>query len=165
MHETPVPSAAPSIDSHRRRAPGWAPAVAATTAGCAGDQVSDRSLRFVLPRDAEQLVTGQSGLLGLGGASAAVWVDPRGEEAYRAGHIPGAIHLPFSRVSVEHTMLEPYDVILVYGDEFNDPIAQGMSKRLLQLGHRDVRTLRGGLRAWTADGRALEADDGTPTER
>jgi 3-mercaptopyruvate sulfurtransferase SseA len=35
-----------------------------------------------------------------------------------------------------------------------------MSKRLMELKHKDVRTLRGGLRAWADAGLELDTGDG-----
>ena len=52
--------------------------------------------------------------------------------------------------------------MIVYGNDYNDPVADGMSKRLIELGHKDVRTLMGGLRAWKADGYAVESGDPKP---
>jgi 3-mercaptopyruvate sulfurtransferase SseA len=131
-------------------------AVIAVAAGCDSKKTSDRSLSFVDPTDAEQLVGGRRGLLGLGPAGKTAWVDPRSELDFRNGHIPGAIHMPFARVREDHERLLEYDVLIVYGDEYRDPVAEGMSKRLLELGHRDVRTLRGGVLAWSESGRTLE---------
>jgi 3-mercaptopyruvate sulfurtransferase SseA len=34
-----------------------------------------------------------------------------------------------------------------------------MSKRLMALGYRDVRTLTGGMRAWKSDGNPIETAD------
>ena len=40
----------------------------------------------------------------------------------------------------------------------------GMSKRLLELGFKDVRTLRGGLRAWTDAGFEVEEGAGVRSQ-
>ena len=71
------------------------------------------------------------------------------------GHIRGAVSLPFSRVSTDYPILHQYDTVIVYGKDYNDPVAEGMSKRLIELGVSDVRTLRGGLRAWESAGNEL----------
>ena len=42
--------------------------------------------------------------------------------------------------------------ILVYGEGFQDILADAASKRLIQLGYKDVYTLRGGIQQWEADG-------------
>ena len=104
--------------------------------------------------DAIELVEGHKRLLG--GTATGAWVDPRSDKAYGEGHIPGAIHVPFQSVATRHQVLRGYDVLVVYGNDYNDPKAEGMSKRLVELGHKDVRTLRGGLRAWTNAGHELE---------
>ncbi len=127
--------------------------------GCTGTKTSDRSLSFVTPPEAEALIQGRKKLLGLGGKSAGVWVDPRSDREFREGHIPGAVHLPAEVIDDRHRSLRDYDVVIVYGDSYNDSVALAASKRLIELGH-DVQTLRGGLRAWTAAGNALAPGDG-----
>jgi rhodanese-related sulfurtransferase len=115
-------------------------------------QISDRDIQLVDLTDARELVEGRKRLFGLAGTAAGAFVDPRSARLYRQGHIPGAIHLPFQDVSTRSDVLSRYDVLVVYGDAYDDELAMGMSKRLMELGFRDVRTLRGGLKAWTAAG-------------
>lgn len=115
--------------------------------GCS-TKPSDRALVFVTPAEGEQLVQGQKRLLGIGNSKGGVWIDARTPQAYQAEHIPGAINVPFERVTQEYDRLKDYSTIIVYGEEYNDARALGMSKRLMALGHKDVRTLTGGLRAW-----------------
>ncbi len=124
--------------------------------GCTNRITSDRDLVLVDPAEAVKLVDGQKRLLDLGSNAAGAWVDPRGESQFRAGHIPGAISLPFQNVTADHDKLKGYDVLIVYGDDYHDPKAEGMSKRLLELGFKDVRTLRGGLQAWADLGHPVE---------
>lgn len=119
--------------------------------GCAGSP-SDKVLKPVSVLEAKDLVQERSRLLGLGGKSTGAWVDSRQDAEYIAGHIPGAINMPYERVTLEHKSLDQYSIIIVYGGDYNDSRANGMSKRLMELGHGDVRTLTGGLRAWKADG-------------
>ena len=125
------------------------------------NKTSDRSLVFVSPEEGMQLAAGEEKkLLGLAGATSGVWIDPRTEEAFVLGHIPGALHLPLKDVATNHEQLKGYDVIIVYGDGYHDPVATGMSKKLLQFGYKDVRTLQGGLRAWRDAG--FEVETGLP---
>lgn len=124
--------------------------------GCSSKNLTDRDLVFVNTNEAQELVQGRKRLLGLGGTVAGKWVDARSEEDFRKGHIPGAVNLPYERVTKDHKMLEEYDILIVYGSDYNDSRADGMSKRLMELGHDDVRTLVGGLRAWKSDGNPLE---------
>ena len=128
-------------------------------AGGCSRQTSNRDLVLVDPDEASALVSRQRGLLGLRGPVAAAWVDPRSEANFLQGHIPGAINLPFQDVTAGHHRLKSYEILVVYGDDFADPRAQGMSKRLLELGFKDVRTLRGGLRAWVTAGKTLEVGE------
>ncbi len=124
--------------------------------GCGTGKTSDLNLVLIDPAGAVELVKGQQRLLGLAPSRTGVWVDPRNEAQFLAGHIPGAVSLPYQNVTADHEKLKAFDVVIVYGDGYNDPKARGMSKRLIELGLKDVRTLHGGLRAWTAAGHPLE---------
>ena len=134
-------------------------ATALLAGGCGGKSISDRDLVLIDPQEGMELVEGRKKLLGLAGTENAAWVDPRSARKYRDGHIPGAIHLPFQKLADEEDRLRGYDVLIVYGDEFKDDLAGGMSKRLLELGFKDVRTLRGGIKAWTRADLELETGD------
>ncbi|MCI0365389.1 MAG: rhodanese-like domain-containing protein [Phycisphaerales bacterium] len=122
--------------------------------GCSS-KPSDRDLVLLGPDQATELVAGKRTLLVLG-SEEAVWVDARSESDFRTGHIPGAISLPYERVSADHKQLDDYDILIVYGNDYNDPRSVGMSKRLMELGHKDVRTLQGGFRAWKEEGNPIE---------
>ncbi|MHC4219362.1 MAG: rhodanese-like domain-containing protein [Planctomycetota bacterium] len=125
-------------------------------AGCGERKISDRDLVLIDSTEAMALAGSHQRLLGLAADKTGAWVDPRGEKAFREGHIPEAINLPFKYVTADRRKLEGYDVLIVYGDDYKDPIADAMSKRLMELGFKDVRTLRGGVRAWTDAGHELE---------
>jgi 3-mercaptopyruvate sulfurtransferase SseA len=127
--------------------------------GCGEKKFSDRDLVLVDTETAIEAVGTHKQLLGIAGEKTGAWVDPRSERAFREGHIPGAISLPFQYVTVRRSTLEGYDVLIVYGDGYQDPVANGMSKRLMELGFKDVRTLRGGLIAWKNAGFELETGD------
>ena len=129
--------------------------VSASLIGCS-KKTSDRDISLINAGDAQAIVQGRSKLLGLGGTTVGVWLDPRSERDFRLGHIPGAINLPFQNVAKGHTILQDYEVIVVYGSTYNDPKANAMSKRLMQLGYEDVKTLRGGLSGWKAAGYDVE---------
>ena len=66
--------------------------------------------------------------------------------------------MPLERLQSDYLELNQYHVLVVYGNDYNDPVAVAASKSLIELGF-EVRTLRGGLRAWTADGRELEVGE------
>lgn len=134
--------------------------VLAAVAGCGAPKTSQRSMVFVDPPQAQDVMNSRKGILGLGGKKTAAWVDPRPTRSFRNGHIAGAISLPFGRVADEHEkVLEGLDLLIVYGDDYNDAIAEAMSKRLLEYGYKDVRTLRGGVAAWTREGFELESSE------
>ena len=122
--------------------------LATVIGACATRTTSDKSLAFVDPEEAAALLQGRAKLLGLGGTTSGVCIDPRSEDDYRAGHIPGALHLPLERLRDRHKELSDYDVIVVYGDTYNSTLAIAMSKAVIEFGYKQVHTLRGGLVAW-----------------
>lgn len=130
----------------------------ALAGGCLSTKTSDRDLVFVDPAEGMEIVRGERQGLVLGTVRG-VWVDPRSVSEFREGHIPGAVHLPLERARDEHSRLEDYTTIVVYGEDYNSPLAHALSKTLLELGYDDVRTLRGGLRAWQAAGNPVETGD------
>jgi rhodanese-related sulfurtransferase len=139
----------------RHMSAGLAAAGLCFAAGC-NQERTDKDLVFVNAVDAQEVVQGKKKLLGLGKTEAGVYVDCRVESDFQAGHIPNAISLPYEHVSKDHQLLDDYQVLIVYGEDYNDSRADGMSKRLMELGHKDVRTLIGGLRAWKSEGNPIE---------
>lgn len=128
--------------------------IVALATGCS-NKASDKSLQFVKVDEAQRLASGERSLIG--GKREAAYVDARTAQDFAAGHIPGAISMPFERVTHESHRLRDYGVLIVYGADYNDARANGMSKRLKELlKSRDIRTLDGGVRAWTSAGNELE---------
>lgn len=124
--------------------------------GCESTGISDKNLNFLGPTEALEEIQGSQGILGLGARAEGVWVDARSAMDFSAGHIPGAINLPLDRATTDHQQLSDYGVVVVYGASYNDPKAEALSKRLMQLGHEEVHTLRGGYQAWTEAGHETE---------
>lgn len=124
-------------------------------AGCDSGKRSDKSLVLITVDQGQKLAAGERSLLGK--TTAATWVDARTTEDYNAGHIPGAMSLPFERATIDHYLIRDKPIVIVYGADYNDARANAMSKRLQELleGH-DIRTLDGGIRAWTTAGLELE---------
>ena len=123
--------------------------------GCTSAKTSDRSIVYVEAADALALSQGEARLFGLAPATRSVYVDARTETEYREAHLPGAVHLPIEDAREQHRPLREFDVLIVYGNDFNSIRADALSKTLIELGH-DVRTLRGGLRAWRDAGNPVE---------
>ena len=116
---------------------------------------SDKNIIYVTPFKAVELMNDPGSMLKR--APVSVWVDPRSPEKYAEGHIPGAINLPFPRMTAEAGLvLGKYDQFVVYDTSYDDTIAKAASKRLIELDFSDVYTLEGGLKAWTRDGNPLE---------
>lgn len=93
-----------------------------------------------------------------------VLVDARAAEAYRAGHIPGAVSIPADSLPPEAepaAVFAPRGIggderIVVYGDRATIEDAAYLLWLLEASGARDVRFLEGGIDAWSGAGRALE---------
>ncbi len=122
--------------------------------GCT-KEYSDADLVFVTPDEGRALMAKQEATL-FSDPVENIWVDPRRSEFYIAGHIPGAVSMPFKTIATDWTNLEGYGVVVVYGQTYNDPLAEAMSKTLMEYGIKEVRTLRGGIDAWTRAGFELQ---------
>jgi rhodanese-related sulfurtransferase len=80
--------------------------------------------------------------------SGAVLVDVRGREAYEAGHISGARHVPGETIADGAQALERFKdkPIIVYCER--GTTAGAATRHLGRLGFRHTYNLRGGLAAW-----------------
>lgn len=119
-------------------------------AGCE-TKTDDSDLRWISPSEALSL--GQNKGFSIGREKTVVYVDPRNEKAYAAGHIPGAILVPFEELrSGAAEPLEQYDLLVVYDTDYDDVVARAFSKRLIEIDLWDVYTLTGGLKSWEKAG-------------
>lgn len=84
-------------------------------------------------------------------------VDVRSQAARDEGRIPGAILSMGDEFGPELVAHPKEALIVVYCACPNDASAVIAARKLLERGFRDVRPLAGGIDAWTAAGRALEA--------
>ena len=120
--------------------------------GCS-NKTSDRDLKFVSSTSAIELLAQPTGAFGSQGDRVNVWLDPRTEEEYAKAHIPNAISMPFPQIEQDYkSRLLNAATIIVYDTDWNDVIGVSASKRLMELGHSNVYTLKGGLESWVADG-------------
>lgn len=123
-------------------------------------KTDDRDLQWVSVNEA-QVLTEPTGFA-LRRAQSMAYVDPRSEKDFAAGHIPGAVLVPFGELRQgAAASLAPFDVLVVYDTDFDDVVARALSKRLIEDGRWDVYTLTGGLRAWQKSGN--EVAYGMPT--
>jgi rhodanese-related sulfurtransferase len=89
------------------------------------------------------------------GRKGVIFADARGAEAFAAGHVAEAIHLPCdasgSSMSRAENDLDQAERVVVYADttEGARPVADGLRRRHPKV---DVRVLRGGFPAWEAHG-------------
>lgn len=87
-----------------------------------------------------------------------VIVDVRHEMARYDGRIPGAITVSGNAWPAELQSTPRDGVIVVYCACPDDTGAAAVAIRLMQRGYRNVRPLEGGINAWRAAGRVLQAD-------
>ena len=85
-----------------------------------------------------------------------VVLDVRGADSYAAGHVPGAVNLPYRRFSEQTLSAWPPDTLFVV--YCNGPHCNGADRaaaRLARLG-RSVKKMVGGVVGWRAEGFGLE---------
>lgn len=136
-----------------RTVAGVAVVILSALAGCE-TVTSDRSIQWVTVN--ESLELGVPRGFTLSRAKSVAFVDPRNPADFAAGHIEGAILVPFAQVREGAAeALRGYDILVVYDTDHDDVVARSMSKRLIEFNRWDVYTLRGGLRAWEKAGQPV----------
>lgn len=116
---------------------------------------SDRDIVWVTPAEAQELGTVKG--FSLARSKTVVYVDPRSRAEYAAGHIPGALMIPFAELREGAAgQLRGYDIVVVYDSDYDGVEARSMSKRLIEIDEWTVYTLTGGLRAWEKSGFGVE---------
>ncbi|MEO4048279.1 rhodanese-like domain-containing protein [Pseudomonas sp. CAU 1711] len=89
-----------------------------------------------------------------------VLVDVRGEAAYAAGHVPGAINIPHRLMSAERMAEFPRDTLFVV--YCAGPHCNGVHRaavRLASLGYA-VKEMLGGVTGWLDEGLSLVGAEG-----
>ncbi len=125
--------------------------------GCS-KKTSDRSIVWITPAEAQAEASRGGSSFGFGSRATPIWVDPRPAAEFERERIAGAVSLPFPEMNDRAVpRLSGRDPIFVYGNDHGDPIAVSASKRLIEMGFRNVQTIQGGLRAWKRDGQPVES--------
>ena len=83
-------------------------------------------------------------------------LDERSTREFAAGHVPGAVHVPYWRLLLRRARFDraPGEPIVVYCG--HGPRAWIAKAALLAHGARDVRLFAGHMRAWKRAGKPLE---------
>jgi phage shock protein E len=93
--------------------------------------------------------------------TAPVVIDVRTPDEYAAGHIPGALNIPFDQVAQRIAEIDAPDGVALYC--MVGPRARKGESALLAAGYQTVFHLEGGLAAWQAAGLPVEGTrEGTP---
>ncbi|NOY13914.1 MAG: rhodanese-like domain-containing protein [Deltaproteobacteria bacterium] len=93
-------------------------------------------------------------------AAGALLVDARNLDAYRSGHLAGAVSLPLGKVAARLAdfmrKVPKTRLLIVYCSGFGCPDSFDLGVRLLAAGYRQVRVFEGGFPQWRDAGRPLE---------
>ncbi|HUL00995.1 MAG TPA: rhodanese-like domain-containing protein [Nitrospirota bacterium] len=75
-----------------------------------------------------------------------VLLDVRSDKEYAKGHIPGAVHVPFSDIGDRVKKLKKDKELVVY-DQMGTRSIWAI-KRLIGMGYKNLTNLKGGYHAW-----------------
>jgi rhodanese-related sulfurtransferase len=103
-------------------------------------------------------ISGESLARQIASDDAPVVLDVRSDSEYEAGHVPGAIHLPFQSVASRHEELsiDKDRTVVVYCA--HGPRAAWAGRALRKAGYTDIVYLAGHMSAWEGAGRPLETN-------
>jgi rhodanese-related sulfurtransferase len=88
-------------------------------------------------------------------------IDVRTDVEYRAGHIPGARHIPLADVQRESASLDRETPVVLYCRSGN---RSGPAADAFAASGWDAHSIEGGLVAWADTGLPLEPEDGSVAE-
>ncbi len=93
-------------------------------------------------------------------AEGAVLIDARNLEAFAAGHLAGAVSLPFAGEQTDLvTFRKRFAVqttLVTYCSGYGCPDSYSLAELLIQAGYQDVLVYEGGFPEWRDSGRAIE---------
>jgi rhodanese-related sulfurtransferase len=86
--------------------------------------------------------------------TAPVVIDVRSAEEFKAGHIPGALHIPFAEVATRISEVAAPEGVALYC--MVGPRARLGEQALLESGYTKVLHIEGGMQAWEASGLPID---------
>lgn len=89
-----------------------------------------------------------------GGPDVVQFVDLRSAEKFKAGHVPGALNLPFSELEKNRNSISAARKVVVYSENEDESFAAAAA--LFDLNFFNIFVLSGGLEVWTAGGGKIE---------
>jgi len=126
---------------------------AATSTGAAAGAAANVP---AIPDTREPLEANYSVIKALHDADAAVFLDARSAEEYAAGHIPGAISMPFDDVFKKPELAKNLDdkgkPIVTYCDGGDCELSKDLAFSLIDSGHKKVVFFKDGLPGWKSAG-------------
>jgi len=114
-------------------------------AGCGGPRTDDTDVQAVRYDRLREMLDREGTLL----------VDVRGAEAFAAGRLPRSVNVPFPAIRRRYGRLDDAGRIVVYGEDWRDPLPIAAAKRLIALGYDNVFEFKGGVELWTDSGGEL----------
>jgi rhodanese-related sulfurtransferase len=111
------------------------------------------SIAFIMLPEAE----------GLFSLNEARFIDSRNAEAYKSGHIAGAINIPYEEANeallLDELSIPKENTLVVYCDGSECQSSVGLSRLLHDQGFFDIRIFFGGWKEWQMEGLPIETGD------
>jgi rhodanese-related sulfurtransferase len=94
----------------------------------------------------------------------AIFVDARLPEEFAAGHIPGALNVPWILIDEYEerfftTVPDPETIVIVYCDGEACALSEDLARMLIDMGYVHVKVLADGWGQWTRHGYPVEKED------
>jgi rhodanese-related sulfurtransferase len=94
----------------------------------------------------------------------AIFVDARLPEDFAAGHIPGALNVPWTLIDEYEerffeTVSDPTAIVIVYCDGEACSLSEDLARMLIDMGYANVKVLVNGWGVWVRGGYPVEKGD------
>ncbi|MCJ7582415.1 MAG: rhodanese-like domain-containing protein [Candidatus Aminicenantes bacterium] len=111
------------------------------------------SISFIMLPEAEELFSMNESL----------FVDSRNAEAFKAGHIAGAVNIPYEETNdpilLDEFLIPKEKTLVVYCDGSECQSSVGLSRLLHEQEFTDIRVFFGGWKEWQMEGLPIETGD------